>query len=105
MRTVKATISTPAMSVMMLMNLMVHRLVRPATATAALGAGASVHPADPTTLLLAGHQTMRFVRPGEDKRTGVVGIDLWATPGAPKQFESIDFCGVTWRLVTHPEAV
>ena len=64
-----------------------------------LGAGCSVDPNDPCTLYLADGQTMRFVVPGDDGRTGVVGVDLWAVPGTAKKFESIDICGVTWRLV------
>jgi hypothetical protein len=64
-----------------------------------LGAGCSIDPAQPTTLHLAGGQTMRFVRPDSTGRTGVVGVDLWAAPGASKKFESIDICGVKWTLV------
>ena len=64
-----------------------------------LGAGASIAPDEPTTLQLAGGQTMRFVEPGPDGRTGVVGVDLWAGPGAYKKFESIEICGVNWTLV------
>ena len=64
-----------------------------------LGAGASIAPGEPTTLQLAGGQTMRFVEPGPDGRTGVVGVDLWASPGAYKKFESIEICGVNWTLV------
>ena len=64
-----------------------------------LGAGASIAPDKPTTLQLAGGQTMRFVEAGPDGRTGVVGVDLWASPGAYKKFESIEICGVNWTLV------
>ena len=64
-----------------------------------LGAGCYIDDDDPTTLHLAGSQTMRFVEPRADGRTGVVAVDLWAIPGIPKKFESLDMCGVTWRLV------
>ncbi len=64
-----------------------------------LGAGASIAPGEPTTLQLAGGQTMRFVEPGPDGRTGVVGVDLWAGPSVYKKFESIEICGVNWTLV------
>ncbi len=64
-----------------------------------LGAGCSIDPEQPTTLRLAGNQTMRFVAPRSDGRTGVVGVDLWAVPGVRRKFETIDICGVTWRLV------
>ncbi len=36
-------------------------------------------------------------------RTGVVGVDLWATPGDYRKFESVDICGVKWTLVDHPD--
>ncbi len=64
-----------------------------------LGAGCSIGPAQPNTLRLAGGQTMRFVMPESGGRTGVVGVDLWATPGAHKKFDSVDICGVKWTLV------
>lgn len=64
-----------------------------------LGAGCRIDPAQPTTLHLAAGQTMRFVAPAADGRTGVVGVDLWAAPGARPKFNAIDFCGVRWRLV------
>ena len=67
-----------------------------------LGAGCSIDPAHPTTLRLAGGQTMRFVAPAPGGRTGVVAVDLWAVPGARKTFESLDICGVKWTLVDHP---
>ena len=31
--------------------------------------------------------------------SGIGGVDLWAAPGAPRKFESIDICGVKWTLV------
>lgn len=64
-----------------------------------LGNGCSVDEQSPTTLNLAGGQSMRFVDSADGGRSGVVGVDLWRVPGAQKKFESIDFCGVTWRLV------
>jgi len=64
-----------------------------------LGAGCATDPSDPTTLQLAGNQTMRFVAPQSNGRTGVVGVDLWAVPGSQRKFDTIDVCGVTWRLV------
>ena len=64
-----------------------------------LGAGCSIDPARPNTLRLTGGQTMRFVLPELGDRTGVVGVDLWAIPGAPKKFDSLDICGVKWTLV------
>ncbi|MDA0790989.1 MAG: hypothetical protein O2780_16210 [Proteobacteria bacterium] len=67
-----------------------------------LGAGCSLDTSSPATLRLAGGQTMRFVQPGTDGRTGVVGVDLWAAPGAQKKFDSIFLCGVKWTLVDHP---
>ena len=66
-----------------------------------LGAGCSIALDNPSTLNLAYGQTMRFVEPGTDGRTGVVGVDLWAAPGAHKRFESIEICGVKWTLVDH----
>ena len=66
-----------------------------------LGAGCSIDPAQPATLRLAGGQTMRFVEPEPGGRTGVVGVDLWAVPGARKTFASLDICGVKWTLVDH----
>ncbi len=64
-----------------------------------LGAGCVQDPDAPATLLLAGGQTMRFVVPGADGRTGVVGVDLWAAPGASRKFETVTICGVKWTLV------
>jgi hypothetical protein len=66
-----------------------------------LGAGCSIDPDQPATLRLAGNQTMRFVEPAPDGRTGVVGVDLWAAPGVRK-FDTIDVCGVKWTLVDPP---
>jgi hypothetical protein len=45
---------------------------------------------------------MRFVEPESDEKTGVVGVDLWAVPGAAKKFDSVVICGVTWTLVDCP---
>lgn len=67
-----------------------------------LGAGCEVDPAQPATLRLAASQTMRFVTPRADGRTGVVGVDLWAAPGAVRKFHAIDICGVKWTLVDPP---
>ncbi len=67
-----------------------------------LGAGAFIDDAEPTVLHLGGHQTMRFVEPEPDGRTGVVAVDLWAAPG-PKKFDEIEICGVRWSLVEPPE--
>ncbi len=64
-----------------------------------LGAGCWIDADVPTTLHLAGGQTMRFSEPSANKRTGVTGVDLWAVPGNPKKFKELDICGVTWRLV------
>ena len=64
-----------------------------------LGAGCSIDPAQPTTLKLSGGQTMRFVAPGADGKTGVVGVDLWVAPGVDKKFDAIEVCGVKWTLV------
>ena len=64
-----------------------------------LGAGCSIDPAQPTTLRLAGEQTMRFVNPEPGGRTGVVGLDLWAAPGAYRKFDTLHICGVKWTLV------
>ena len=64
-----------------------------------LGADCSIDPTAPATLMLSGGQTMRFVEPGADGRTGVVGVDLFAALGASKKFDSIFVCGVNWRLV------
>ena len=69
-----------------------------------LGAGCAIDPARPNTLQLAGGQTMRFVTPEPGDRTGVVGVDLWAVPGARKKFESVDICGVKWTLVDPAES-
>ena len=69
-----------------------------------LGAGVAIDEANPATLRLAGGQTMRFVRPEPGGRTGVVGVDLWAVPGASKKFETLEICGVTWTLVAAPES-
>ncbi|MBS01451.1 MAG: hypothetical protein CMQ24_01910 [Gammaproteobacteria bacterium] len=63
-----------------------------------LGNGCELDPDQSATLRLAGGQSMRFVAP-VDGRTGVVGVDLFAVPDAPRRFTSIDVCGVTWRLV------
>ncbi|MEM7077548.1 MAG: hypothetical protein AAF513_02865 [Pseudomonadota bacterium] len=65
-----------------------------------LDAGCELDPDNPAILHLADHQTMRFV-PASDDRTGVVGIDLWRVPGAPR-FEHLNICGVQWRLVDYP---
>ncbi|MFP6797077.1 MAG: hypothetical protein VB933_08430 [Pseudomonadales bacterium] len=67
-----------------------------------LGAGCSINSSQPTTLRLSGGQTMRFVQPGPEDRTGVVGVDLWAVPNVYKKFESLVICGVKWTLVDHP---
>ncbi len=67
-----------------------------------LGAGCSIDPEQPTTLRLSGGQTMRFVEPESDEKTGVVGVDLWAAPGTAKKFDSVVICGVTWTLVVCP---
>ncbi|MCY4094620.1 MAG: hypothetical protein OXG05_05755 [Gammaproteobacteria bacterium] len=64
-----------------------------------LGAGCWLDQDQPSMLHLAAGQTMRFVEPGSDGRTGVVGVDLWSIPGGRKMFDSLDICGVTWRLV------
>lgn len=64
-----------------------------------LGAGCWIDASAPTVLHLAAGQTMRFVEPNANGRTGVVGVDLWTVPGAGRKFESLDMCGVTWRLV------
>ncbi|MYD43850.1 MAG: hypothetical protein F4W90_08160 [Gammaproteobacteria bacterium] len=64
-----------------------------------LGAGCWIDEDQPAVLQLAAGQTMRFVEPGTDGRSGVIGVDLWNVPGATKKFESLDICGVTWRLV------
>ena len=69
-----------------------------------LGSGCSVDPLKPGTLKLAAGQTMRFVRPGVDGRTGVVGVDLWAAPNRARKFDSIEICGVRWTLVDPPDA-
>ena len=66
---------------------------------AGLGAGCEIDADNPATLHLAGGQTMRFVEPGPDGRTGVVGVDLFALPGAPRRFSSIEICDVHWTLV------
>ena len=67
-----------------------------------LGAGCAIDPERPNTLRLAGGQSMRFVPPAAGGRTGVVGVDLWAVPGARKKFASVDICGVKWTLVDSP---
>ena len=67
-----------------------------------LGAGCSIDPDEPTTLKLAAGQTMRFVEPGHDGKTGVVGVDLWAVPRAEKKFDEMLVCGVRWKLVDSP---
>ncbi|MDP6376564.1 MAG: hypothetical protein QF921_00115 [Pseudomonadales bacterium] len=70
-----------------------------------LGAGCSIDPAQPATLRLSGGQTMRFVEPAPGKRTGVVGVDLWAIPSVDKRFDSMNICGVKWTLLDHPDHV
>ena len=67
-----------------------------------LGAGCSIDPDEPATLRLAAGQTMRFVEPGHDGKTGVVGVDLWAVPGVGRKFDELFICGVKWRLVEPP---
>ena len=67
-----------------------------------LGFGCEIAADDPTTLQLADGQTMRFVAPRADGRTGVVGVDLWAVPGKRSTFASLDICGVKWTLVERP---
>ena len=64
-----------------------------------LGAGCWIEKDRPSILHLAAGQTMRFVEPRSDGRTGVVGVDLWSVPDGRKMFDSLDICGVTWRLV------
>lgn len=64
-----------------------------------LESGSWIDSSKPTILNLADGQTMRFVEPASDGRTGVVGVDLWNAPNTRKKFESLDICGVTWRLV------
>ena len=64
--------------------------------------GCSIDPDEPTTLRLAAGQTMRFVEPGPDGRTGVVGVDLWGVAGTEKKFDELFVCGVKWRLVEPP---
>ena len=68
-----------------------------------LGAGSTIDPSEPTVLRLSGGQSMRFVEPRSNDKTGVVGVDLWAAPGGDRTFDSIDFCGVTWKLVEPAE--
>ena len=65
-----------------------------------LGGGCSLLPDDPTSLQLADFQTMRFVE-SSDGRTGVVGVDLWQAHGS-KKFESLEICGVRWKVVPYP---
>ena len=67
-----------------------------------LGAGCSIDPDKPATLRLSGGQTMRFVRPGPDGRTGVVAVDLFVA-GGRRTFESITVCGVRWTLVARTD--
>ena len=67
-----------------------------------LGAGCSIDPGKPTTLNLSGGQTMRFVEPEPGGRTGVIGVDLWAAPGAYRKFDAMVICGVKWTLVDQP---
>ena len=67
-----------------------------------LGAGCSINLEEPTVLRLSGGQTMRFIEPQPNEKTGVVGVDLWAAPGCDRKFDSMDCCGVTWTLVDHP---
>ena len=66
---------------------------------AGLGAGCEIDGDDPSKLHLAAGQHMRFVEPSDDSRTGVVGVDLFALPGAPRKFATIEICGVRWTLV------
>ena len=68
-----------------------------------LGAGSTIDPSEPTVLRLSGGQSMRFIEPISEAKTGVVGVDLWAAPNTDKTFKSIDFCGVTWKLVEPTE--
>ena len=42
---------------------------------------------------------MRFVEPGDGGKAGVVGVDLFALPGAPRKFATVEICGVRWTLV------
>ena len=70
---------------------------------AGLGAGSWIDPLEPAVLRLAGGQSMRFIEPRSSDKTGVVGVDLWTVPDTDKKFNSIDFCGVTWKLVEHVE--
>lgn len=63
-----------------------------------LGAGCWIDPKAPAILHLAHGQKMHFVSPREG-RTGVIGVDLWALPGTPRKFSSLELCGVTWRLM------
>ena len=51
-----------------------------------LGAGCAIAQGQPTTLRLAGGQTMRFVKPEAGGRTGVVGVDLW---GGPRRWQEV----------------
>ncbi|MCY4130097.1 MAG: hypothetical protein OXG15_12760 [Gammaproteobacteria bacterium] len=64
-----------------------------------LGAGCWIDEDQPGVLHLAAGQTMRFIEPTSNGRIGVVGVDLWSVPGGRKMFDSLDICGVTWRLV------
>ena len=64
-----------------------------------LGAGCFIESENPTTLHLSGGQTMRFVEPESETKTGVIGVDLWSVADGPKQFDSISVCGVKWTLV------
>lgn len=69
---------------------------------AGLGFGCEIDADNPNVLHLADGQTMRFVEPSGNGRTGVVGVDLWNVPGVRKKFASLDLCGVTWRLIDRP---
>ena len=43
---------------------------------------------------------MRFVpTTASDGKEGLVGIDLYATPGKPKAFTEVSLHGIRWRLV------
>ena len=43
--------------------------------------------------------TVRFIPIGADGKSGVVGVDLYATPGKPKAFDQVKMHGITWTLV------
>ena len=69
-----------------------------------LGNGCWIDDNTPSVLHLTAGQTMRFVDPPANGRTGVIGVDLWSVEGSRRMFESLDICGVTWRLVDPPSA-